>query len=54
MTGIILPSELLKLLTSTVGDLLVGRAHLCRVNLSTAILALGAVEGWKESVSQSE
>lgn len=43
-TGIGLPSHLLKLLTGTVGDLLVGRTHLRGVDLATAKLTLGAVE----------
>lgn len=42
--GIILPSELLELLTGAVGDLLVGRTHFFGVHLAAAKLALHAVQ----------
>lgn len=39
-----LPSGLLELVTSTVGDLLVGRAHLGGVDLATTELLLDGIE----------
>lgn len=45
LLGDFLASSLLKLITGTVGDLLVGAAHLGGVNLSASELALGRVEG---------
>jgi hypothetical protein len=41
-----LPSGLLELLAASVRNLLVGGAHLGRVDLAAAELALGAGEGW--------
>lgn len=41
----ILPSGLLKLIANTIGDLLIGRTHLCGINLAAAELALNGVKG---------
>lgn len=40
------PSGLFEPLTSTVGDLLIGRTHLGRVDLAAAELALDGTEGY--------
>lgn len=47
-----IPSVLLELITSTVGNLLVGAAHLLGVELAAAKLVLSLVESCKDQYSQ--
>lgn len=47
-----IPSILLKLITSSIGDLLVGVAHLLGVELAAAKLVLSLAESCKDQYSQ--
>lgn len=44
-----IPSQLLELTTNTIGDLLVGAAHLDRVDLALAEALLGGIEACESS-----